>query len=335
VQKTELGVKTDYFYQGDSVLYIGHMAGQIGAASFNLLGPEGNVISIARSRNSLVADYYSYNKDVRGSTTNLIDASGSAVASYEYTDFGETTATVGEDFNNEICYTGGVYDKSTQLYYLNARYYNPGDARFITQDTYRGEKKEPDTWNLYAYCHNNPINFTDPTGHWAWSTHSKMTGEVFNSIYKKYPKLKTLDKKKKKAKLMTGSYQPDIYYTGVYKYHGGTGYNGVKNTFIKLARTQYGEKKYDKAAEYLGMGLHTVQDYWAHNIKNEKGNWTHYSKTYTMSEVLNKKKRKKAHSKFDNVNLYSKGGKWKKTTYKNNSRIKNAKESTKAVLKSF
>lgn len=46
-----------------------------------------------------------------------------------------------------------------------ARYYDPQDGRFITQDTYRGEQDDPSTWNLYTYCANDPINRLDPSGH--------------------------------------------------------------------------------------------------------------------------------------------------------------------------
>ncbi|MBC5746062.1 RHS repeat-associated core domain-containing protein [Lachnospiraceae bacterium MD308] len=68
-------------------------------------------------------------------------------------------------FQNEICYTGGIYDETTGLYYLNARYYDPENGRFLTEDTYRGELNEPDTLHLYVYCKNNPINYVDPSGH--------------------------------------------------------------------------------------------------------------------------------------------------------------------------
>lgn len=53
----------------------------------------------------------------------------------------------------------------TSLYYLNARYYNPETFTFITQDSYRGEKDDYGTWNMYAYCGGNPINYVDPSGH--------------------------------------------------------------------------------------------------------------------------------------------------------------------------
>ena len=87
----------------------------------------------------------------------------------DYTvDFVETEEFGDTDFYNEIAYTGGIYDESTSLYYLNARYYNPEDARFITQDTYRGQSDESTSLHLYAYCANDPINYIDPSGHSKW-----------------------------------------------------------------------------------------------------------------------------------------------------------------------
>ena len=52
------------------------------------------------------------------------------------------------------------------MYYLNARYYNPEDGRFMTEDSYRGEIMKPETGHLYMYCANNPVNYVDPSGHW-------------------------------------------------------------------------------------------------------------------------------------------------------------------------
>lgn len=57
------------------------------------------------------------------------DKDGSADAVYRYTDFGETTVIGEDEAENEVCYTGGIYDKTTGLYYLNARYYDPEDGR--------------------------------------------------------------------------------------------------------------------------------------------------------------------------------------------------------------
>ena len=91
---------------------------------------------------------------------------GISQKTYSYTDYGETTEQGENNFYNEICYGGGVYDKTTGLYYLNARYYSPENGSFLTQDTYRGSRSKTETLNLYGYCTGNPINYTDPSGHW-------------------------------------------------------------------------------------------------------------------------------------------------------------------------
>ena len=48
---------------------------------------------------------------------------------------------------------------------MNARYYDPEDGRFISQDSFRGEVNAPGQWHLYAYCANNPVNYENPSGH--------------------------------------------------------------------------------------------------------------------------------------------------------------------------
>ena len=116
-------------------------------------------------------NYISYTKDIRGSAKTLISQTGKKLVSYDYNDYGETTVRTAADntskvgYGNHLCYTGGVYDKAIGMYYLNARYYAPSVAGFITQDSYRGTYEDPKTWNLYGYCAGNPVGYTDPTGH--------------------------------------------------------------------------------------------------------------------------------------------------------------------------
>ena len=122
---------------------------------------------IQKVEGSKTTNYLLYHKDIQGSSTSLVKEDGSADATYQYTDFGETTINGDNKAENEVCYTGGIYDQRTGLYYLNARYYNPEDGRLVTEDTYRGENDKPDTQHLYVYCANNPINHVDPSGHYA------------------------------------------------------------------------------------------------------------------------------------------------------------------------
>ncbi|MCI5853028.1 MAG: hypothetical protein MR015_05290, partial [Clostridiales bacterium] len=97
----------------------------------------------------------------------MVGKDGMSQKTYSYTDYGETTEQGENDFYNEVCYGGGIYDKTTGLYYLNARYYSPENGSFLTQDTYRGSRSKTETLNLYGYCAGNPISYTDPSGHWA------------------------------------------------------------------------------------------------------------------------------------------------------------------------
>src|SRR5205814_4154 len=56
-------------------------------------------------------------------------------------------------------FAGQYRDAESTLYYLRARYYDPGIEQFISRDP-EFEK----TRQAYAYVADNPVNHTDPTG---------------------------------------------------------------------------------------------------------------------------------------------------------------------------
>jgi RHS repeat-associated protein len=62
-------------------------------------------------------------------------------------------------------YTGQRLDGGTGLLYYGARYYDPALMRFVQPDTLVPEPGNPQTLNRYAYTLNNPLKYTDPTGH--------------------------------------------------------------------------------------------------------------------------------------------------------------------------
>ena len=164
IQKVDGDETTNYYYQDGVVAYTTDANGE--QNSQNLIGTDGNVLATERFQQN-ATQYYLYNKDIQGSTSSLVKEDGSADATYQYTDFGETTIQGDDQAKNEVSYTGGIYDQSTGLYYLNARYYNPEDGRFMTEDSYRGEIMKPEIGHLYVYCANNPVNYVDPSGHFA------------------------------------------------------------------------------------------------------------------------------------------------------------------------
>ncbi len=109
--------------------------------------------------------YYLYN--AHGDVTSLLDMSGNIAVCYDYDAFGNIIGQTGTA-DNPIRYAGYQYDEESGLYYLNARYYDSLTARFITEDDPKYSKKnDPLSLNFYTYCSNNPIKYTDPSGHLA------------------------------------------------------------------------------------------------------------------------------------------------------------------------
>lgn len=183
ISKSDDGVVTNYYYQEGVLLYTTDSNGD--KTSQNIVGPDNNIIATIRYEEDGQSAYF-YNKDIRTSVTNIVDDTGVGVVSYKYDEYGTTSIYGDIDFYNEICYTSGVYDETTGLYYLNARYYNPCDAVFITQDSYRGEQNNYVTWNMYAYCGGSPITYIDPSGHEytpVWAQQINL-GTASNSDYK-------------------------------------------------------------------------------------------------------------------------------------------------------
>ena len=158
IQKIDGDETTNYYYQNGVVAYTTDTDGN--QNSQNLIGTDGNVLATERFQQN-ATQYYLYNKDIQGGTSSLVKEDGSADATYQYTDFGETTIQGDDQAKNEVCYTGGIYDQSTGLYYLNARYYNPEDGRFMTEDSYRGEIMKPEIGHLYVYL--SLIHISEPT----------------------------------------------------------------------------------------------------------------------------------------------------------------------------
>jgi len=82
------------------------------------------------------------------------------VAKYDYEPFGRIKETTVTTVDNPYTFTGMEWDKETGLYNYRARYYDPGQGRFIGKDPIGFEGGI----NLYTYVHNNPINRKDPSG---------------------------------------------------------------------------------------------------------------------------------------------------------------------------
>ena len=99
-----------------------------------------------------------------GDVSRIINGISNTVASYSYDAFGNLLEDESE-VDNPYKYAGYQHDEENGLYYLNSRFYDPETARFIQEDTYKGDTADPLSLNLYTYCVNNPLMYVDPTGY--------------------------------------------------------------------------------------------------------------------------------------------------------------------------
>ena len=104
-----------------------------------------------------------FHNDHLGSTTVITDASGSPLAeNTKYDPWGEVKSG---GVKSKFQYTGQERDSETGLHYYNARYYDPYIRRFTQPDDIIQNVYSPQGLNRYSYVWNNPLKYTDPSGH--------------------------------------------------------------------------------------------------------------------------------------------------------------------------
>jgi RHS repeat-associated protein len=105
--------------------------------------------------------------DHLGSTSLVIDASGTKVAESRYYPYGEERWHWPEEgtLPTDYRFTGQQQDSASGIYHMGARFYDPSLARWLSADTLVPESEKPQHFNRYSYVSGNPLAFIDPTGH--------------------------------------------------------------------------------------------------------------------------------------------------------------------------
>ena len=118
---------------------------------------------------------YYYVLNAQGDVIALLNADGTLAASYNYGAWGNYSVHDDKGAKitkasfighiNPLRYRGYYYDRETRLYYLQSRYYDFANCRFINADTFATTDANGFlSANMFAYCENNPIMRTDETG---------------------------------------------------------------------------------------------------------------------------------------------------------------------------
>ena len=112
-------------------------------------------------------DRYFFEKDLFGNIVAVYSETGTKVASYCYDAWGNCTVLTnvnGIGTMNPFRYRGYYLDTETNLYYLQSRYYDSYVGRFINADGTINGNGDLIGYNLFAYCSNNPVMYTDYSG---------------------------------------------------------------------------------------------------------------------------------------------------------------------------
>jgi RHS repeat-associated protein len=126
---------------------------QDGSTSY-IYGPGGLPLEQIGANNTPVY----YHHDQLGSTRLLTTAAGTPLETISYSAFGASTITSGTA-STPLLYAGTYTDPTTGLIYMQARWYDPATAQFISVDPLQAV-----TGQTYAYAGDNPISNIDPTG---------------------------------------------------------------------------------------------------------------------------------------------------------------------------
>jgi RHS repeat-associated protein len=150
VQRTSsTGGTTKFIYDGEDVIRDLDGSGNTIADYLNGLGVDNKLRQVVSGTTSY------FLSDHLGTTRALADASGAVTANMTYDSFGATNSTA-----TRYTFTGREQDPDLGLIYYRARWYDPNQGRFMSEDPigFNGGI------NFYAYVDNSPLNYRDPFG---------------------------------------------------------------------------------------------------------------------------------------------------------------------------
>jgi RHS repeat-associated protein len=167
VKRTANGDPTYYIYDGDKPILEYRSNGQIAR---NLYGKGVDEILMRTDPAVNGGQAFYFQQDHEGSVTHLTNwnnGSGQIIERYRYDVFGAPiiyapnwTQRTTSSYNNRFLFTGREY-AGAWVYEYRARIYHSYLGRFMSEDP---KGFDAGDYNLFRYCHNDPIDLTDPMG---------------------------------------------------------------------------------------------------------------------------------------------------------------------------
>ena len=173
------GVRTSKTVNGTTYNYT-TLSGKVmrqtwGSKSLEFIYDDGNQPFAMIYNDGSTSTLYYYVLNAQGDVIALLNADGTLAASYNYGAWGNYSVHDDKGAKitkasfighiNPLRYRGYYYDRETRLYYLQSRYYDFANCRFINADTFATTDANGFlSANMFAYCENNPIMRVDADG---------------------------------------------------------------------------------------------------------------------------------------------------------------------------
>lgn len=137
--------------------------------------------ALGTSQAQTVTEYQYWHVDQLGSVVAITDQNAGVKNRFSYDPFGKRRFTDGDyDPNGSLIvdtnaahttdrgFTGHEHLDDVGIVHMNGRTFDPLIGRFMQADPLIQDPDELQNYDRYSYVLNNPLNATDPTGHWSW-----------------------------------------------------------------------------------------------------------------------------------------------------------------------
>ena len=191
------GIRTSKTVNGTTYNYT-TLSGKVmrqtwGSKSLEFVYDDGNQPFAMIYNDGSTSTLYYYVLNAQGDVIALLNANGTLAASYNYGAWGnysvhgadgkKTTDATFIGHINPLRYRGYYYDRETRLYYLQSRYYDFANCRFINADAYVTTNVGSIlNSNMFAYCGNNPVNYCDSSGRFFFTLLGAVIGAAVGYI---------------------------------------------------------------------------------------------------------------------------------------------------------
>ena len=197
--KTVNGVKHTYALSGTTILNEEWTENGVQHLLMYVYDANGSPVGMVYRNSTMAAnatEEYLFVKNIQGDILCVYSSTGNKLVSYVYDAWGNIISTTYSNGGgtsaarfNPFTYRGYYRDSETGMYYLNSRYYNPKMGRFISADGVINGNGDLLGYNLYAYCSNNPVMYSDISGEglltWiknAWTDTKNAAIDAYNYV---------------------------------------------------------------------------------------------------------------------------------------------------------